>query len=56
MKILRGKNTKLILYVYDSFLLDVDESEVNVVDEVKTVFKKYKLNIKEKQGYDYDFK
>jgi hypothetical protein len=56
LKILRGKNTKLILYVYDSFLLDVDESEVNVVDEVKTVFKKYKLNIKEKQGYDYDFK
>ena len=56
LKILRGKNTKLILYVYDSFLLDVDESEVNVVDEVKKVFKKYKLNVKEKQGYDYDFK
>jgi hypothetical protein len=26
-KILRGKNTKLILYVFDSFLFDVDESE-----------------------------
>ena len=25
-KILRGKNTKLVLYVYDSFLFDVDEN------------------------------
>jgi hypothetical protein len=25
LKLLRGKNTKLVLYVYDSFLLDVDE-------------------------------
>jgi hypothetical protein len=28
-KILRGKNTKLVLYVYDSFLFDVDKNEVD---------------------------
>jgi hypothetical protein len=54
LSILRNKNTKLVLYTYDSFLLDVDKSE-NIMDEVKQVFKKYKLNIKEKTGYDYDF-
>ena len=56
LKVLRTKRTKLVLYVYDSFLLDVSKDEISVVDEVKNIFKKYKLNIKEKQGYDYDFK
>ena len=53
LKILRGKNTKLVLYVFDSFLLDVDEKELDVVEEIRGVFKKYKLNIKEKKGTDY---
>ena len=54
LKILRGKNTKLVLYVYDSFLLDVDKDELEVVEEIREVFKKYKLNIKEKKGTDYE--
>ena len=53
--ILRGKNTKLVLYTYDSFLFDWDENEVEVLDEVRKVFKKYELNIKEIEGYDYNF-
>ena len=53
--ILRGKNTKLVLYTYDSFLFDWDENEVEVLDEVREVFKKYELNIKEIEGYDYNF-
>ena len=56
LKVLRGYNTQMVLYTYDSFLLDVDESEVGLVEEVKNIFKKYKFNIKEKKGYDYDFK
>ena len=55
IKILRGKKTKLVLYTYDSFLLDLEEGEIEVLDEIRTVFKNYKLNIKEKTGYDYSF-
>lgn len=54
--ILRSCKTKLVLYTYDSFLLDVDEGEMGVIDKIREVFVKYKLNIKEKAGYNYDFK
>jgi hypothetical protein len=53
-KILRGKNTKLVLYVYDSFLLDVDESEMDVIEQIKQVFKDKKLQIKTKTGKNYN--
>jgi hypothetical protein len=56
MRILIGKNTKLVLYTYDSFLLDVDKEETETVEEIRQIFKKYKLNTKEKTGYDYDFR
>lgn len=53
--ILRKYKTQLVLYTYDSFLLDVDDEEAEVLKEVREVFKKYKLNIKEIEGYDYNF-
>jgi hypothetical protein len=53
-KILRGKNTKLVLYVYDSFLLDVDENEMDVIEQIKQVFKDKKLQIKTKTGKNYN--
>ena len=53
--ILRGCKTKLVLYTYDSFLLDVDDEEVKTLEKIREVFKKYKLNIKEIEGYDYNF-
>ena len=56
IQVLRGKKTKLVLYTYDSFLFDLDEKETQVIEDVKNIFKKYKFNIKIKQGYDYDFK
>ena len=56
LKILRNCKTKLILYTYDSFLFDVDEEEEEVIDKIKDVFQKYELNLKMKQGYDYDFR
>ncbi len=54
--ILRGYKTKLVLYTYDSFLFDWDENETELLEKIRDIFKKYKLNIKEIEGYDYDFK
>jgi len=53
--LLKGMNTKLVLYTYDSFLLDVDDSELEVLEQIKKVFYKLKLQIKEKNGINYDF-
>ena len=53
--ILKGKKTRLVLYTYDSFLFDFAEEEALVIDKVREVFKKYDLNIKESEGYDYNF-
>ena len=54
-RVLRGKKTKLILVVYDSFLFDVDKEEKQTVKEILEIFKKYKLSVKFKQGISYDF-
>ncbi len=53
--ILRGYKTKLVLYTYDSFLFDWDENETELLEKIRDIFKKYKLNIKEIEGYDYNF-
>jgi hypothetical protein len=53
--ILRKYKTKLVLYTYDSFLLDLDDGDELVLEEIRTVFDKYGLNIKENNGYDYNF-
>ncbi len=54
-KLLKGRNTKLVLYTYDSFLFDINKDELPVLDEIKQVFKKLKLRITEKNGSTYDF-
>lgn len=54
IKILRGKKTKLVLYTYDSFLLDYDNDEEKVLKDIKNIFKKYQLNIKQKEGNNYN--
>ena len=56
LRVLRGNKTKLVLYTYDSFLFDWDEKEEQVMVQIKDIFKKYKFNIKIKQGNDYDFR
>jgi len=53
-KILRGKNTKLVLYVYDSFLFDYDKNEPDVMLQILGIFNKYKLQVKIKKGTNYD--
>ena len=54
--ILKGYKTKLVLYTYDSFLLDVDDDEDDVLWKIREVFIKYSLNIKEIEGFSYDFR
>lgn len=54
-KILKNKQTKLVLYTYDAFLFDFDDSEPEVLESIKQVFNKYKLRIKIKHGDTYDF-
>ena len=34
LKLLRGKKTKLVLYTYDAFLLDLSKEEKNIVKEI----------------------
>lgn len=54
-KILKGKKTKLVLYTYDSFLFDFDDSEREIIKEILNVFKINKLQIKHSYGKTYDF-
>jgi len=53
-KVLRGKNTKLVLYVYDSFLFDVDENEKEIMEQILEIFKEKKLQVKIKTGNNYN--
>ena len=55
IKVLRGKNTKLVLYTYDAFLFDLDDTEEDIIDKLKDIFNSRKLQIKYKYGTDYDF-
>ena len=52
-KLLRGKQTKIVLYTYDSFLFDVVEEGIE--QQIQDIFKKYKLFTKTKYGTSYDF-
>ena len=54
-KILAGKNTKIVLYTYDSFLLDWDEDEEQELEQIKNIFTEFKLAIKINRGRNYDF-
>tara|TARA_R110001606_G_scaffold107859_1_gene232802 strand:+ start:8675 stop:9934 length:1260 start_codon:yes stop_codon:yes gene_type:complete len=55
-KSLRGRKTKLVLYTYDSFLFDFDDSEQDLIDEIKKIINNNKLQIKESYGNTYNFK
>ena len=55
LKILKGKKTKLVLYVFDSFTIDWDENEVDVLEDINNIFAERGLDIKTKQGYNYSF-
>ena len=52
IKLLKGKSTKIVLYTYDSILLDYKTAD-NTLEDIKNVFKKYKLKIKITTGKNY---
>ena len=56
LKLLKNTQTKLVLYTYDSFLFDFDESEKEVLTKIEEVFNKNKLQIKINYGDTYNFK
>jgi len=55
IKILKNKDTKLVLYTYDAFLLDFKITERTTLERILDVFKKYKLKTKITHGNSYDF-
>ena len=54
-KILLGKYSKIVLYTYDSFLIDWDEDEEDELEQIKNIFKEMNLSIKVNRGKNYDF-
>ena len=52
-KLIKKYNTKLVLYVYDSFLFDFKENEYFLLKEILNIFKKYNLKVKIKKGNSY---
>lgn len=56
LKLLKNKQTKLVLYTYDSFLFDFAKGEEDVMEQIKSVFSELKLYIKIKNGISYDFR
>jgi hypothetical protein len=54
-KILLGKYSKIVLYTYDSFLIDWDEDEEAELEQIKDIFKEMNLSIKINRGKNYDF-
>jgi len=55
LKLLRSKKTKLVLYTYDAFLLDLSKDEKNIVNEINEIIKGYNLTTKISYGSTYDF-
>ena len=55
-KVLRGLKTKLVLTVYDSYLLDLDIAEKDCILEIEKIFSKHNLTVKYKKGINYNFK
>ena len=53
IKLLKNKKTKIVLYTYDSILLDYCDED-NIIEPIKEVFKKYNLRVKAIKGLNYD--
>lgn len=56
IKLIKNKKSQIVLYVYDSILLDLDLKEKHLVEDINNIFTKYGLNIKIKKGKTYNFK
>jgi len=52
IRFLRNKSTKIVLYTYDSILLDYNEDE-DILEEINEMFKKFNLKTKMTKGSNY---
>lgn len=55
-KLLKNKNTKIVLYSFDAFLFDVDKTEKETMKQILNIFKELNFSIKLKKGPNYDFR
>jgi len=53
-RILKGKKSKIVLYTYDSILIDYNKEE-DIIDDIQHIFTNYGLNTSKTKGYDYNF-
>ena len=53
LKLLRGRKSKLVLYVYDSFLLDISKEDRELLLDIQDIFTKFNLKTKIKYGKNY---
>lgn len=53
ISILKNSKSKLVLYTYDAFLLDMDENESHLLYHICNIFLEKKLKYKIKYGDDY---
>ena len=54
-RILNGKKSKIVLYTYDSILVDYNKEE-DIIDDIQQIFTNHGLNTSKTKGYDYNFK
>lgn len=55
IRLLNGKNSKLVLYVYDSFCIDWDKNETGLLKDIEDIFTRKGLKVKIKKGTTYNF-
>ena len=51
---LRGFKSKIVLYVYDSILIDLDKDEDNIIEKIKDIYGRYGLYLSYKEGKNYN--
>jgi len=54
IKLLKHSKTRIVHYTYDSFLLDVNKSEKDLIKSILDVFKEYNFNVKVEKGNNYN--
>ena len=50
---LKDKKSNVVLYVYDSYLIDLDKDEYNIIEDIKNIINKKGYNVGIKTGKNY---
>jgi hypothetical protein len=53
LKYIKDKQSNIILYVYDSYLIDLDKNEQYIIEDIKNIIKQKGYNVSIKIGKDY---